>query len=68
MLIDAVSRFEERISYYPEQVLAVQIYRTRDNCSFCKLHGIRQSGSKFGRPSETAKADKKVEYQDNTDK
>ena len=68
VLIDAVNRFRERTGYYPERVLADQIYRTRDNRSFCKLHGIRLSGPKLGRPSETAKADKKVEYQDNTDR
>jgi hypothetical protein len=68
VLIDAVNRFKERAGHYPERVLADQIYRTRDNRSFCKLHGIRLSGPKLGRPSETAKADKKVEYQDNTDR
>lgn len=68
VLIDAVNRFRERTGYYPERVLADQIYRTRDNRSFCKLHGIRLSGPKLGRPSETAKAYKKIEYQDNTDR
>ena len=68
VLIDAVNRFKERTGHYPERVLADQIYRTRDNRSFCKLHGIRLSGPKLGRPSETAKADKKIEYQDNTDR
>ena len=48
--------------------LADQIYRTGDNRGFCKLHGIRLSGPKLGRPGETAKADKKIEYQDNTDR
>ena len=68
VLIDAVNRFKKRTGHYPERVLADQIYRTRDNRSFCKLHGIRLSGPKLGRPSETAKIDKKVEYQDNTDR
>ncbi len=68
ILIDAVNRFKERTGHYPERVLADQIYRTRDNRSFCKLHGIRLSGPKLGRPKETAKADKKIEYQDNTDR
>ena len=49
--------------------LADQIYRTRDNRSFCKSKGIRLSGPKLGRPSaETIKSDKKTEYQDNTDR
>ena len=68
VLIDAINRFKERTGHYPERVLADQIYRTRDNRSFCTLYGIRLSGPKLGRPSETAKADKKIEYQDNTDR
>lgn len=68
ILINAIHRFKERTGHYPERVLADQIYRTRDNRSFCKLHGIRLSGPKLGRPSETAKADKKQEYQDTTDR
>ena len=68
VLIDAISRFNERTGHYPERVLVDQIYRTRNNRNFCKLHGIRLSGPKLGRPSETAKEDKKQEYQDNTDR
>jgi len=68
VLIDAINRFKERTGHYSERVLADQIYRTRDNRSFCKLHDIRLSGPKLGRPSETAKVDKKIEYQDNTDR
>lgn len=67
-LLDAVERFKYRTGNYPERVLADQIYRTRYNRAYCKLHGIRLSGPKLGRPTETAKADKKQEYQDNTDR
>ena len=67
-LIEAIERFKERTGYYPERVLADQIYRTRENRSYCKEHGIRLSGPKLGRPSATAKVDKKQEYQDNTDR
>lgn len=67
-LIKAVERFKERTGCYPERVLADQIYRTRENRKFCKEHGIRLSGPKLGRPSLTAKVDKKQEYQDNTDR
>ena len=36
---------------------------------FCREHGIRLSGSKLGRPNPvTTKTDKKLEYQDNTDR
>ena len=58
-LIEAIERFRERTGYYPVRVLADQIYRTRENRSYCKEHGIRLSGPKF---------DKKQEYQDNTDR
>ncbi len=49
-LLKAVERFKERTGYYPERVLADQIYRTRENRSYCKEHGIRLSGPKLGRP------------------
>ena len=68
VLIDAIKRFKKRTGHYPERVLADQIYRTRANRNFCKLYGIRLSGPKLGRPGETAKEDKKQEYQDNTDR
>nr|WP_207663103.1 transposase [Clostridium sp. Marseille-P2415] len=70
VLIEAVERFKKRTGHYPERVLADQIYRTRGNRSFCKLHGIRLSGPKLGRPSLTKPSakDKKQEYQDNTDR
>ena len=47
-----------------------RIYRTRDNRKFCKLHGIRLSGPKLGRPSLTKQSvkEKRQEYQDNTDR
>ena len=67
-LIEAVERFRERTGHYPERILADQIYRTRENRNYCKNHKIRLSGPKLGRPSVTAKVDKKQEYQDNTDR
>lgn len=67
-LIEAIERFRERTGYYPERVLADQIYRTRENRRYCKEHGIWLSGPKLGRPNATAKIDKKQEYQDNTDR
>lgn len=48
--------------------IMTQIYRTRENRSYCKEHGIRLSGPKLGRPSAAVKVDKKQEYQDNTDR
>lgn len=67
-LQDAVNVYYERTGYYPERVLADQIYRTRDNRTFCQKYGIRLSGPKLGRPSKLTKSDKKIEYQDNTDR
>ena len=65
----AAERYKERTGQYPERILADQIYRTRENRSFCKEHGIRLSGPKLGRPNvATTKTDKKLEYQDNTDR
>lgn len=68
-LKDAVEAFFKRTGHYPERVLADQIYRTRENRKYCNDHGIRLSGPKLGRPSaEAIKTDKKIEYQDNTDR
>lgn len=67
-LIEAIERFKERTGYYPERVLADQIYRTRENRSYCKKYGIRLSGPKLGRSGTAAKVNKKQEYQDNTDR
>lgn len=70
VLIEAVNRFRERTGHYPERLLADQIYRTRENRSFCKSHGIRLSGPKLGRPSlaKQSAEERKQEYQDNTDR
>ena len=68
VLVDVLMRYKERTGYYPERMLADQIYRTKENRRFCKEHGIRISGPKLGRPSKTSKIDKKTEYQDNVDR
>ncbi|KJR46460.1 hypothetical protein UF75_3174 [Desulfosporosinus sp. I2] len=44
-----VEDYKKRFGYYPEAVLADQIYRNRENRSFCKAGGIRLSGHAFGR-------------------
>lgn len=67
-LKEAVKHFKERTGYYPQRILADQIYRTRANRNYCKDLGIRLSGPKLGRPSTKVKADKKQEYRDNTDR
>ena len=68
-LKNAAQQYKERTGHYPKRILADQICRTRDNRSFCKEHGIRLSDPKLGRPNpETSKKDKKLAYQDNTDR
>lgn len=67
-LEETVERYYQRNGYYPERVLADQIYRTRDNRAYCKSHGIRLSGPKLGRPSLNGEPDKRLEYQDNVDR
>ena len=63
---DAVERYKSRTGHYPKRVLVDQIYRTRDNRSFCKEKKITMSGPKLGRPSERKST--KEEYQDNVDR
>lgn len=68
VLITAVESYKKRNGHYPKRVLADQIYRNRNNRTYCKEHGIRISGPALGRPKKNAQADKKREYIDNTDR
>ena len=68
VLIGAIERYRERTSRYHERALADKIYRNRDNLAYCKLHGIRLSGPRLGRPKKDAVADRKAEYIDNADR
>ena len=68
-LIECVERYKERFGFYPEAVLADQIYRTRENRVFCKKYGIRLSGPKLGRPNIQEKEDKdRQAYQDSCER
>lgn len=49
-LIQSAERYKQRFGYYPEAILADQIYRNRENLAFCKAHHIRLSGKPLGRP------------------
>ncbi|WP_434512794.1 IS5 family transposase [Desulfitobacterium sp. AusDCA] len=61
----AVEGYKKRFGYYPEAVLADQIYRNRDNRAYCKKHGIRLSGPALGRPKAgEAKRAERLEIQD----
>ena len=70
VLKTAIANYKERTGHYPERVLVDQIYRNRENISYCSNLGIRLSGKKLGRPKKDAdsKAEKKIAYQDNTDR
>ena len=68
VLIGSIERYHERTGHHPERALANKIYRSRDNLGYCKLHGIRLSGPRLGRPKKDAVADKKEEYIDNADR
>lgn len=69
-LAPAVEAYKERTGHYPERVLVDQIYRNRKNRQYCKLHGIRISGPKLGRPNSKPQSaeDRHLEYTDNTDR
>lgn len=47
----SVEAYYKRFGFYPEAVLADQIYRNRENLRYCKDLGIRLSGPQLGRPS-----------------
>jgi len=49
-LQDSAERFKADTGHYPARILADKLFRTRDNLAYCKIHGIRLSGPKLGRP------------------
>jgi len=67
-LKQAVEDYKKRYGYYPEAVLADQIYRSRGNLIFCKEHGIRLSGPPLGRPLLDNRQERIVERQDMKDR
>jgi len=68
-LIPALEAYKKHHGYYPERVLADQIYRNRDNRAYCKERGIRLSGPRLGRPpKETDHALLKQEADDSADR
>lgn len=66
-LIDVIEKYRERMGSYPAVVQADQIYRTRENRSFCKQHGIRLSGPALGRkPKKGPTSEEKQVLQQDT--
>ena len=70
VLKSAIENYKQRTGHYPERILEDQIYRNRDNITFCSELGIRLSGKRLGRPKKDAdtKSERKTAYQDNTDR
>ena len=70
VLQSAIENYKKRTGHYPERVLADTIYRNAKNKTFCQRLGIRLSGKRLGRPKKDVdkKAEKKIAYQDNTDR
>ncbi len=48
--IAQVEAYKKFTGYYPESVHVDKIYRTRANRAWCKVRGIRMSGTPLGRP------------------
>lgn len=53
-LKDSVNKYRERTGYYPLEVLADQIYCTKDNRAWLKKQNIKLKAKPLGRPSKKA--------------
>ena len=64
-LPEQVKAYQQRYGVYPEVVIADQIYRTRENRSFCKEIGARLSGPLLGRPKDhRSREQRQIEYRE----
>ena len=59
-LIESVEKYKEKSGFYPEAVLVDRLYRNKINIKYCKERGIRISGPRLGRPTETSKREDKI--------
>ena len=66
--VEIIERYRERTGRWPERALVDQIYRTRENLSYCKERGIRVLGKPLGRPPKDYDPDKKLRHQDEVDR
>lgn len=55
-----VENYRDRYGFYPEVVIADQIYGRRDNRIYLKDKGIRFSGKALGRPAKLTKEEKRL--------
>jgi hypothetical protein len=67
-LKESVERYRQLYGCYPEVVQADRIYRNRENLTYCKIHGIRLSGPRLGRPGKDARRDRETEMQDSRER
>jgi len=55
-LMDSVEKYKQRFGYYPEEVLADQIYCNRENRQKLKLPNIKLHAKSLGRPKKEAQS------------
>jgi hypothetical protein len=55
-LMDSVEKYKQRFGYYPEEVLADQIYCNRENRQKLKLLNIKLHAKPLGRPKKEAQS------------
>ena len=68
-LIPAVEAYFKHYGFYPERVLADQIYRNKANRDYCKALGIRLSGPRLGKSSKgTNSTESKFQAKDSADR
>lgn len=67
-LTEAVERYKERFGCYPKVILADKLYRNRENLDYCKIHGIRLSGPRLGRPKRDPTEDRRITLIDNAER
>lgn len=56
-LKEAVEEYQRTFGFYPKTILADRAYPSRDNKLWCASVGIRLSGPRLGRKSDTEKAE-----------
>jgi hypothetical protein len=69
LLIESVENYYRHFGYYPECILADQIYRTKENRDYCNSKNIRLSGPRLGRKTEEQKEkEAKQAYKDSCER
>ncbi|GIX42983.1 MAG: transposase [Leptospiraceae bacterium] len=63
-LQEQIERYKLRTGYYPEAVLADQLFKTKENVEYCKERHIRFTGKRLSRKKREEEIDKKIVKQD----